>query len=276
MKLFSDNNLKFDNFHKIFSDLLSTSFNDWSNAISYFKSEFEQVPTKEKIEYFAKSELKLSNAKHFYLTGFDMPCWVSKEKSDKSIMILASEPLRNEDSWGDSDKYSTISINTPFSYHSSNVNDNQKRSERRHYWDLIDWLVDYYNATVYLTDIRKFWFAGWEHYSAFHNSEIHINVFKKELDFIKPDLIIVFGSRPLNILQNEKLLSSDINLTKEKLPENGFTLKQSLGYKVLPLIHPSGAAGGPRKQFFNCNSVFGSNQNDNYKEIIKRFVKYTE
>lgn len=274
MELFNDNNLKLFNFHTIFSDLLSTSFNDWYKAISYFKSEFEKVPTTEKFEYFAKSELKISNAEHFYLTGFDMPCWVSKEKSDKNIMILASEPLRNEDSWGDSDKYSSISINTPFSYHSSNIIGNEKRSERRHYWDLIDWLVDYYNATVYLTDIRKFWFAGWEHYKAFHNSETHINVFKKELDFIKPDLVIVFGSRPLNILQTEKLLSSDINLTKKKLPENGFILEQNLGYIVLPLIHPSGAAGGPRKQFFDRNYVLkdGLNQNEMYIEIIKRFV----
>ena len=201
-----------------------------------------------------------------------MPCWVSKEISSKKIMILASEPLRNEDSWGDSDKYSSISINTPFSYHSSNINGNEKRSERRHYWDLIDWLVAYYNATVYLTDIRKFWFAGWEHYKAFNNSEIHINLFKKELAFFKPDLVIIFGSRPLNILQTEKLLSSDINLTKIELPEKGFILKQGLGYKTLPLIHPSGAAGGPRKQFFDCNHIFGNDQNENYKEIIKRFV----
>ena len=106
-----------------------------------------------------------------------------------------------------------------------------------------------------MTDIRKFWFAGWEHYKAFHNSENHIHIFKKELDFIKPDLVIIFGSRPLNILQTEKLLSSNINLTKDKLPKNGFILKQKLGYRVLPLIHPSGAAGGPRKQFFDCNSI---------------------
>ncbi len=272
MELFNDSILKLFNFHTIFSDLLSTSFDDWYKAILYFKSEFEKVPTTDKFESFAKSELKISNSEHFYLTGFDMPCWVSKEKSVRNIMILASEPLRNEDSWGDSDKYSSISINTPFSYHSSNILGNEKRSERRHYWDLIDWLVDYYKATVYLTDIRKFWFAGWEYYKAFHNSETHISVFKKELAFIKPDIVIVFGSRPLNILQTEKLLSSDINLTKIELPEKGFILKQGLGYRILPLIHPSGAAGGPRKQFFDCNSVFGSNQNENYKEIIKRFV----
>jgi len=273
MKIYSENNISHHAFYNVFNQLIKTEKEQFFNVIANFKNCFENKVNSN--YYLDKTDFKLNIAQveHFYLTGFDMPCWVSKEKSDKNIMILASEPLRNEDSWGDSDKYSTISINTPFSYHSSNINGNEKRSERRHYWELIDWLVDYYKATVYLTDIRKFWFAGWEHYKEFHNSKIHTNIFKKELDFIKPDLVIVFGSRPINILQTEKLLNSEINLTKIELPEKGFLLKQGLGYRILPLIHPSGAAGGPRKQFFDCNRVFGNDRNENYKEIIKRFVK---
>mgnify|MGYP001163444699 FL=1 len=271
MELFNDKILKLVNFHTIFSDLLSTSFDDWFKAISYFKSEFVTAPMTEKFEYFSKSELKISNAEHFYLTGFDMPCWVSDVNPVKRIMILASEPLRNENSWSKNhDRYKNISINTPFSYHRSKIEPD--RLENFRYWILINWMASQLNATVYMTDIRKFWFAGWEHYNEFNNSEIHINVFKKELDFINPDLIIIFGSRPLNILQSEKLLDLEINLTKNRLPVNGFKIKNLEGYKVLPLIHPSGAAGGPRKKFFEVNNVSGENQNEMYKEIIKRFV----
>lgn len=272
MNLYDDKILNLEKFKTIFSDLLKTNQNDWLSVISNFKYEFEKGLSIKASTAFEKSDLILSNSntEHFYLTGFDMPCWISNEDSKKKIMILASEPLRSEDSWGESDKYETISLNTPFSYHLSKIENNRK--ERFRYWDLIDWIVGDLKSTVYLTDIRKFWFAGWEHYKAFHSSEIHINIFKQELDFVKPDLIIIFGSRPLNILQSEKLLDLEINLTKHRLPENGFKLNNIDGYKVLPLIHPSGAAGGPRKKFFEVNNVSGENQNEMYKEIIKRFV----
>lgn len=273
MELFNDNNLKFNSFHEIFSDLLSTSFDDWFKAISYFKSEFVTAPMTEKFEYFSKRELKISNAEHFYLTGFDMPCWVGPEKFSKKIMILASEPRRNEKTWTKGvNKYEFISLNTPFSYHKCNIATIKNPKEKDNYWDLIRDMIKKYNSIIYMTDIRKIWFAGWEHYSEYKGAKIHLEIFFKELVFFQPDLIIVFGSVPLKILQATKKIKHEIELSKKDLQKEGYSFDGK--YKILPLVHPSDLASVQRKQFFERNGVLkeGLKQNEMYMEIIKRFV----
>ncbi|MEI6347709.1 MAG: uracil-DNA glycosylase family protein [Bacteroidota bacterium] len=282
MKLFDENIFSVDAFYAAFSELLKTSKKDWINAISVFKKEFENNVQDEKIIHFNKTDLKIDNSENFYLSGFDMPCWVSNEDSKKKIMILASEPLRDEISFDKSklDKFTNISLNTPFSYHTSGRIKNPKFKDRRQYWSLIDWMVTDLKSTVYMTDIRKFWFADWQHHKEFGDTKLHLDIFKKELELVKPDFIILFGSTPMNILQSANLLESEIHLTKYKLKEEGFKLKwdnhkESEWPVIIPLIHPSGAAGGPRKHFFTVNDIYkeGLDQNEMYKLIIEKYIK---
>ena len=269
MKIFDERIIKLKEFYSIFDGLLSLDKRKWDEVTFGFKNEFENTQKSSYLS-FPKSNLKLDNSEHYYLTGMDIPCWVSNEvRTDNRILVLASEPLRSEDSWYENvDKYNEISLNTPFSYHTSKISDDKK--ERFRYWDLIDFLVKEKKSTVYLTDIRKFWFAGWEHHSVYQKTDIHLDVFDKELELFNPDWIIIFGSKPLDVLQKANRISQKINLTSEKLPADGYILDEK--YKVLPLIHPSGAAGGPRKKFFNVNNVKGGNQNEMYKAIIEKII----
>lgn len=189
---------------------------------------------------------EFSDLHHFMLTGIDLPILLNNENDENSgsIMLVGSEPLRNWTYFENHkiDIYDKIVVNTPYSIHDIFDSDSV-------YFLIIDFLIS--KNQLYLTDLRKIWFSGFERHKKFLNSELHEKFFIDEVELIKPDRIITFGKNVFELL-------------KSWLKSNNISLQ--IDY----LIHPSQRTqGAGRKQFFqglDINiDIYKHNLNSNYR-----------
>lgn len=107
-------------------------------------------------------------------------------------MVVGIDPLRNE-----SELQKVISLGTPYHLH---------KNQGLIYWQLIKGLIEQTNSTIYLTDTFKLYFKneGRRSYDipAFTNPEadgngvIHQEIFAREVEIVKPDLIVTLGKHP--------------------------------------------------------------------------------
>ncbi len=272
MKIFDEKFIKINEIENILRQLFNDKVNiQLDEVVNLFRNIFNGEKKDCTEQSITKSSLNFKNAEHFYLTGLDIPCWISNDGTCiKNIMIIASEPLRSENAFklsNNLDGYNSIILNTPFSFHCFHE---VGRQEKNQYWDFIEKLVEEYQANVYLTDARKIWFAGWEQHSEFANNIIFNNILKSEIDLIKPDFIITFGTTPLQFLK-VKEFSFKENITDKVFVENLTTNK----YRVIPLIHPSKTASGHRKKFLEFNEVYDKESNDTFRYLylIRKIIK---
>lgn len=149
---------------------------------------------------------KLKESTH---QGIDFPILYSADKNDKTVVIVALDPLRSVPE-------SDISIAAPFALHRFEFRNKKQKAV----FDLIKKLVEVgYN--VYVTDIYKLYMKNGNENYKFQDAEAEIfhEMLQEELEIMKPDLIITFGK------------VSRIALDKINLPINRCSF-----------IHPSGRA----------------------------------
>ena len=111
---------------------------------------------------------------------------------------------------------------------------------------------------VYLTDIRKIWFAGFNYHSEFLNNPIHKEFLKEELSsFCDIEHIITFGKDSFSYIKD--LLNGDP--------------------RVQYFIHPSKRTiGNQRKVFFaqhNINDENYDSQEGPYIQLISEITAIT-
>ena len=209
---------------------------------------------------FPKKELSFINSEHFFLTGIDLPILLSGNHN-LTLMIVGSEPLRNEKFFlaNDIDPYNEMSVGTPYSYHTEvNV------LKTNVYTHIINGLKS--QANIYLTDLRKVWFAGFEYNSNFIKDNRHKNFLLEELETINPNYVITFGNE--SYIKVQHLLKES-----QRAPS------------VIPLMHPSPRNfGSKRNDYFLSNNIditkFKNSGNNNlasamaYIEIISSKIKF--
>lgn len=179
-------------------------------------------------------EIPIANLKYENLSktthiGLDLPTWFNYESNKSSVMILAMEPLRTEEKPG----FATLA--SPFALHSKYIRHKLPYSTT---FKFIKELVKN-NFNVYITDIYKLYCKL---NNRKHTGEEELNhiIFKKELDILKPDYIVVFGKTAK--IRLEKFLNA----------------YQGISAKVIHLAHP--AAFGGNKHFYE---EFTRLRNDN-------------
>jgi hypothetical protein len=169
---------------------------------------------------------ELTDIEHYLLTGIDLPIITSsKANSNKKLMVIGSEPLRNWNYFIDHELsiYDHIAISTPYSLH-------QQDAKETLYYKIIEHLSKTHK--IYLTDLRKIWFAGFERHKTFLEAELHNEFLLDEINYFNPECIITFGKNVYDALQS---------ILKTK----------NLDIKVHYLIHPSQRTQGEgRKTFF--------------------------
>lgn len=169
---------------------------------------------------------ELTDIEHYLLTGIDLPIITSSKANSKSkLMVIGSEPLRNWNYFIDHELsiYDHIAISTPYSLH-------QQDAKETLYYKIIEHLSKTHK--VYLTDLRKIWFAGFERHKTFIEAQLHNEFLLDEINYVNPECIITFGKNVFDAL-------SSIVKTK------------NLNIKVHYLIHPSQRTQGVgRKTFF--------------------------
>ena len=169
---------------------------------------------------------ELSDKEHYLLTGIDLPIMASSNTvNNRKLMVIGSEPLRNWNYFSENNLsvYDQIAISTPYSLH---LND----AKETVYYRITEYLCKTHQ--VYLTDLRKIWFAGFERHKTFLEAKLHIAFLLDEINYVNPECIITFGK---NVFDALSLIVKTNNLN----------------IKVHYLIHPSQRTQGEgRKTFF--------------------------
>ncbi|WP_419801405.1 uracil-DNA glycosylase family protein [Mucilaginibacter sp.] len=205
------------------------------------------------------------------LVGVDYPTWFNINSSNtKRIMILGIDPLRNKNAFNSEGAgiNTEAIIGTPYALHRKSMREG-KDGKDKSYWEFIKSMLNK-NYGIYLTDIFKIYFMienkrSYDHKIFIKNEQKHLKqILDKEIEIIKPDLIIVLGNKPLGFLCEQKIKLTDkisTNLEYNNTP-------------ILPMVHLSGLASGGRKTFINNNLSVNDSKNDvnSYLNIVDNFI----
>lgn len=203
--------------------------------------------------------------------GIDFPTWFNINSSvTKKIMLLGIDPLRHKDEFNtpEINIYSNAIIGTPYALHRQTMR-HGANGQPKTYWEFIKSLLDE-NYGVYLTDIFKVFFMS-QNQRSYNNKNFIENkkhlkqILDIEIRILNPDLIIVLGNKPLQLL-NKKGIKISSKISKDLIYNN---------IPLLPMVHLSGLASGGRKKFI-ANNLYeiekGSDVNS-YLKIVDTFIQ---
>lgn len=210
------------------------------------------------------------------LNGIDLPFWFENTNPKRRIMIVGIDPLRNQESFSkyNASIFDDVIIGTPYAVHSKKI-----RSGRTlQYWNFIKSLKA--DNLVYLTDIFKTFFytdvskkCRSYHYHKNNKAEYncsHIEILKKELEIIKPDIIITLGRLPYELLTRQKLKRIIDNIENTQYVDEDFS-----NIPVVPMVHLSGAVMKKHKlSFLEKNNLYVTSEiGISYANLITDFLE---
>ncbi len=239
------------------------SFND-QNKIQYDKDKYEKLRIKY-IEKFNIDDMWLN-------AGIDLPILFSNFKSNKTILILAQDPLRDEkyfECLNCENNHEDVIIGTPFSLHNNYYRENRFKE----LFSLVQSIVKEMEARVYISDIYKIFFVANNKKSIknaeYIKSDIHKKVLEKEICFLNPDLIISLGVEATRSLFKIYNIEEKLSITSKINPYH-VTINDKINL-LLPMLHPSRTNQKHRKKFYVNNHVEkGCPISDGYLKIIKK------
>lgn len=129
--------------------------------------------------------------------GLDLPTWFYPTHDAPFIMIVAQDPLRSAEWYGDKKGENFICsdavVSSPFGLH--DAHHREKGNGVKRMWLLVRVLLERgYN--IYLTDCRKFFVYNHHESDLYTTSEkmnLYQNTLKKEIEIINPELIVTLG-----------------------------------------------------------------------------------
>jgi len=231
----------------VFFELFGFQENAIRNSFEEIKKGFDLIKIDKKKEIVNSI---FSDIYNYLLTGIDVPVLITRgnSKKRKKVIIVGSEPLRN---WryfekNELDVYSHIALNTPFSVHQHDGFDTL-------YGKII--LEFLKTHDVYVTDVRKIWFAGFNYHNDFLNDSIHSDFLLAEFEsFNDIDHFITFGQDSYRFIK--KLLNDDP--------------------RVKYIIHPSRRTlGNQRKSFFASHKINTDDYSTHEEPYFKLVSKIT-
>uniref|UniRef100_A0AB33L280 Uracil-DNA glycosylase-like domain-containing protein n=1 Tax=Tenacibaculum sp. Pbs-1 TaxID=3238748 RepID=A0AB33L280_9FLAO len=206
------------------------------------------------------------------LKGIDLPTWFGCY-NNKKIVVLGIDPRRNENHFlrDKANIENDVIVGTPYAFHEKETRESWCAS----YWTFINGLVEMKNF-VYCTSIFKTYYYNTSSETRSHKEKCfvekpnHLDILNKELELIKPDLIIAFGGVPYkNITKKNCPISQDILKTKTEIQ-----LKYS-DVDVYVMMNLSKATRGKNMEaFFKANEI--STDSINVEDRVECAEKYIE
>lgn len=193
--------------------------------------------------------------------GLDLPTWFNLKNTDKRIMLVAQDPLRDNTWYSDVDnpdvpektgcKENYICIDalvaSPFGLHGKSWRDKKNGGGRMAL--LVEELIEHGNG-VYLTDCRKYFV--YDHKESAEYSKKKKNIYKailqKEIGIVNPQRIVAVGNEAYDYCH--ELIGDDARL--------------------LHVPHISGLAAKKQKIFFELDE----NKKTTIEELVERYAKY--
>ena len=205
----------------------SISHHDIAQAMRLFGN---QAMVKLRGDLYCPGLFEVSNPQSLLINngygGIDIPCWVCNEelKASSTIMIVGESPYRIDHQCN---KTTCLTLGTPYAIQFVDYPD-----QCWVYKQIFKKLLEEYN--LYLTDVYKLWVNN-RNANNVQKVKIypHDNypIIKKEIEQVKPDIIVTFGSEARNVVQ--------------KLLNNGSKIR------VVHLLHPSQRNNGRWKKVFH-------------------------
>lgn len=193
--------------------------------------------------------------------GLDLPTWFNIKNTDKRIMLVAQDPLRDNTWYSDVDnpdvpektgcKENYICIDalvaSPFGLHGKSWRDKKNGGGRMAL--LVEKLIEH-GYGVYLTDCRKYFV--YDHKESAEYSKKKKNIYKailqKEIGIVNPQRIVAVGNEAYDYCH--ELIGDDARL--------------------LHVPHISGLAAKKQKIFFELDE----NKKTTIEELVERYAKY--
>lgn len=193
--------------------------------------------------------------------GLDLPTWFNIKNTDKRIMLVAQDPLRDNTWYSDVDnpdvpektgcKENYICIDalvaSPFGLHGKSWRDKKNGGGRMAL--LVEKLIEH-GYGVYLTDCRKYFV--YDHKESAEYSKKKKNIYKailqKEIGIVNPQRIVAVGNEAYDYCH--ELIGDDARL--------------------LHVSHISGLAAKKQKIFFELDE----NKKTTIEELVERYAKY--
>ncbi|MBX2960710.1 MAG: uracil-DNA glycosylase family protein [Flavobacteriales bacterium] len=237
----------------------------------YFSMEYQTDPysdnmlIKQELNIIKETYLIKKDINSLHYFGIDIPCWFNINESSKNIMIIGLDPLRNQKKYKDK-----LEFGTPYAFHIKSV----REKNTKKYFDFVEGLA--INYGVYITDASKIFYKEKltnkrsTNCKIFWGNELHFKVLKKEIELVKPKLIITLGVVPAHMLSGFRVKTTDkINLDLTTYEDN---------FGLIPLIclpHLSNANNSNINKFLNINITDYKNktQVESYLELVKLRLK---
>lgn len=193
--------------------------------------------------------------------GCDIPSWFNLNAQNKNVMIIGLDPLRSGDEFKDK-----LEFGTPYAFHIPKIREKQVKK----YFDFVEKLATNYG--VYITDASKVFYKEKStnnrstNSKTFWENKLHFEVLKKEIELVKPKLIITLGVVPAHMLSGFRVKTTD------KINPELTTYEENFG--LIPLIclpHLSNANNSNINKFLNINIADFENrtQVESYLELVK-------
>ncbi|WP_299009949.1 uracil-DNA glycosylase family protein [uncultured Tenacibaculum sp.] len=208
------------------------------------------------------------------IKGIDLPTWFGNY-NNKRVVVLGIDPLRSEKIFkkeNNADINNDVVIGTPYALNEKDT----REGWCANYWAFINGLVEK-NHFVYCTDIFKTYYYNkltkTRSYNdiEFINNNKHREILISELELIKPDIIIAFGS-----IAHQKLLKKNCPTIGQSIfKTKSFIELNSKKVDVFTVMHLSkGTRGKNMKKFFEANNIDTSFINvENKVECAKKYVE---
>lgn len=187
--------------------------------------------------------------------GVDLPTWFNIQNSNPVIMLIAQDPLKSIELYGEC---RDAVLSSPFGLH--DATHREWKNGGMMVYELVSRLVKA-GYGVYLTDSRKYFVYNpvtTNRFARLHRKE-YADILKKEIEIVKPTLCVALGRKAAKIMAHFVAENSD-------LPPY-----------YIPLPHLSGAARGAiKKEFPKLKELklTCDNMADEYARIITGKVKH--
>ena len=189
--------------------------------------------------------------------GVDLPTWFNIQNSNPVIMLIAQDPLKSIELYGEC---RDAVLSSPFGLHDATHREWKKGGMM--VYELVSRLVKA-GYGVYLTDSRKYFVYNpvmTNRFARLHKKE-YADILKKEIEIVKPTLCVALGRKAAKIMASFVAENSD-------LPPY-----------YIPLPHLSGAARGAiKKEFPKLKELklTCDNMADEYAKIITAIIEHNK
>lgn len=193
--------------------------------------------------------------------GLDLPTWFNIKNTDKRIMLVAQDPLRDNTWYSDVDnpdvpektgcKENYICIDalvaSPFGLHGKSWRSKKNGGGRMAL--LVEKLIEH-GYGVYLTDCRKYFVYDHKESAEYSKEKksIYKAILQKEIGIVNPQRIVAVGNEAYDYCH--ELIGDDVRL--------------------LHVPHISGLAAKKQKIFFELDE----NKKTTIEELVERYAKY--